>query len=96
MPPNKRDDEDLGVGLDGMGRIGSKAFWNVLLEKAFLALIAWFLMSLIQDVRALNSSIQALNEKMAVVVTEVSNQKEDIKSLKESTDWLQKNVILKK
>lgn len=76
--------------------VGSKEFWNLLLEKAFLALIAWFMMSLIQDVRSLNVSIQELNQKMAVVVTEIAFQKEDIKELKGNVNWLQKNSLVKK
>lgn len=79
-----------------LGKFGSKEFWNILLEKAFLALIAWFLMSLIQDVRSLNTSIQDLNQKMAIVVTEVSNQKDEIKEAKGNIDWLQKNAVIKK
>lgn len=79
-----------------LGKFGSKEFWNLLLEKGFLALIAWFLMSLIQDVRSLNTSIQDLNQKMAIVVTEVSNQKDEIKEAKGNIDWLQKNAVIKK
>lgn len=75
---------------------GSKDFLNMLLEKAFLALIAWFMMSLIQDVRVLNTSIQELNQKMAVVITEVGNTKGEIKDIKSDIDWLQKNAVIKK
>jgi cell division protein FtsB len=76
--------------------VGSKEFWNMLLEKAFLALIAWFIMSLIQDVKSLNVTLQDLNQKMAIVVTEISNQKENIKELRDDVGWLQKNSLIKK
>lgn len=76
--------------------IASKEFWNTLLEKAFLALIAWFMLSLIKDVRTLNESIQSLNQKMAVVITEVANQKENIKRLETDVDWLSKNKVDKR
>ena len=80
---------------ESSGTFGSKDFWNMLLEKAFLTLVAWFMMNLIQDVHTLNSSIQELNQKMAIVVTEIANQKEDIKGLKEDVGWLQKNSAIK-
>lgn len=79
-----------------MGHFFDNKVWNQLLEKAFLALIAWFMMSLIQDVRSLNTSIQELNQKMAVVISEVGNQKEEVKAIKEDIDWLQKNSIMKR
>jgi len=71
---------------------GGRDFWNQLIEKTFMALIAWFLISLIQDVRTLNLSIQELNQKMAVVVTQVANQQEQLQDLKTDVRDLQKNI----
>lgn len=82
--------------MSGMGLMANKSFWNQLLEKAFLALIAWFMLSLVQDVRILNSSLQQLNEKMAVVINEIANQKQALKDMKSDIDYLNKNAVIRR
>jgi len=73
-----------------------KDFWNNLLEKAFLALVAWFLVTLTTDVRTMTTSLNSLNEKMATVITKTASQDDKIKQHDEILLYLQRNAVLKK
>jgi cell division protein FtsB len=79
-----------------MNGSSSRSFWDNLLEKAFLALVSWFLFSLTQDVKTLNVSIQELNTKMAVAIRDIGDQKDSIKEMKGHIDYLQKNSVMKR